>query len=308
MGVPSGEKKISPFKPTRLWRLRSPDRPVRTVLTREQSIRMHPKRHPITMHYRVGADAEGKLQAVWVRMIGDTGAYASVGMKVLERAAGHCCGPYAVPAVDVEAKTVYTNNPPCGAMRGFGANQASFAMEGLMDILAERVGVDGYDIRERNLLDPGDQFATGQVMTASCGVRQTLEAVKDVYKATPLAGIACGIKNTGIGNGMDDTGRVLLRVLEGPRLEILTGFTEMGQGLHTILRQVVAEETGIALGIMSVLTCSDPRVLCGMTTASRATALCTEAGQRAGKKTGRSHEDRRARSPGRSRVSRRVHL
>lgn len=258
-------------------------RPVRTVLTREQSIRLHPKRHPITMHYKVGADAEGKLQAVWVRMIGDTGAYASVGMKVLERAAGHCCGPYAVPAVDVEAKTVYTNNPPCGAMRGFGANQASFAIEGLMDILAERVGVDGYDIRERNLLDPGDQFATGQKMTGSCGVRQTLEAVKEVYKAAPLAGIACGIKNTGIGNGMEDTGRVLLRVLAGPRLEILTGYTEMGQGLHTILRQVVAEETGIALDLMSVLTCSDPRVLCGMTTASRATALCTEAGGRAGR-------------------------
>ena len=115
-------------------------RPVRIVLTREQSLRIHPKRHPITMHYRAGCDAEGRLTAVEARMIGDTGAYASVGAKVLERAAGHSCGPYRVVNVDVESTAVYTNNPPCGAMRGFGANQAAFAMEGILDRLAEKVG------------------------------------------------------------------------------------------------------------------------------------------------------------------------
>ncbi len=256
-------------------------RPVRCVLTREQSICMHPKRHPITMDYRIGADEQGRLTAVWARMVGDTGAYASVGMKVLERAAGHSCGPYRVPNVDIEAKTVYTNNPPCGAMRGFGANQASFAVESLMDRLAEKVGVDGYDIRERNILAPGDLFATGQRMTGSCGIRQTLEAVKDIYKSAEYAGIGCGIKNTGIGNGMDDSGRLLIRVLGADRLEILTGYTEMGQGLFTILRQVVCQETGLPPEIMDVKTASDPRVLCGMTTASRATALLTAAGQRA---------------------------
>ncbi len=254
-------------------------RPVRTALTREQSIRMHPKRHPISLAYTVGADAEGRLTAVRARIVGDTGAYASVGMKVLERAAGHSCGPYRVPNVDVEAKTVYTNNPPCGAMRGFGANQASFAIEGIMDLLAEKVGVDGYDIRERNILGPGDPFATGQLMTESCGIRQTLTAVRDVYKNARYAGIGCGIKNTGIGNGMDDSGRLLLRILEGERIEILTGYTEMGQGLYTVLRQVVAEETGLVPQLMTVRTTSDPRVLCGMTTASRATALLTAAGQ-----------------------------
>ena len=257
------------------------DRPVRCVLTREQSICMHPKRHPITMDYRIGADHEGRLTAIWARMIGDTGAYASVGMKVLERAAGHSCGPYRVPNVDVEAKTVYTNNPPCGAMRGFGANQASFAVESLMDRLAEKVGVDGYDIRERNILAPGDLFATGQRMTQSCGIRETLEAVKEVYKGSRYAGIGCGIKNTGIGNGMDDSGRLLIRVTAKDRLEILTGYTEMGQGLFTILRQVVCQETGLPPEIMDVRTASDPRVLCGMTTASRATALLTAAGQKA---------------------------
>jgi len=254
-------------------------RPVSTVLTREQSMRIHPKRHPITLTYRVGADADGRLKAVRARIIGDTGAYASVGMKVLERAAGHSCGPYRVPAVDIEAKTVYTNNPPCGAMRGFGANQASFAIEGIMDLLAAETGLDGYDIRERNVLGAGDSFATGQLMDASCGIRQTLEAVRDAYKGARYAGIGCGIKNTGIGNGQDDSGRVLLRVKGDGRLEILTGYTEMGQGLFTILRQVVEEETGLPAELMDVRTASDPRVVCGMTTASRATALLTAAGR-----------------------------
>ena len=258
--------------------------PVCTVLSREQSLRMHPKRHPITLHYTVGAAADGRLTAVRARIIGDTGAYASVGAKVLERAAGHSCGPYRVAAVDIQAKTVYTNNPPCGAMRGFGANQASFAIEGVMDLLAEKVGIDGYDIRERNILAPGDRFATGQLMTESCGIRQTLEAVRDVYKQAGYAGIGCGIKNTGIGNGMDDSGRVLLRVLDGGRLEILSGYTEMGQGLFTILRQVVHHETGLPAEIMDVRTASDPRVVCGMTTASRATALLTAAARFAAEK------------------------
>ncbi|MFC2144593.1 selenium-dependent xanthine dehydrogenase [Acidobacteriota bacterium] len=254
-------------------------RPVRVVLTREQSMRIHPKRHPITLHYTVGADAEGRLTAVRADIVGDTGAYASVGTKVLERAAGHSCGPYRVPNVDVEARTVYTNNPPCGAMRGFGANQAAFAIEGVLDILAEKIGIDGYDIRERNILDPGDRFATGQLMTSSCGIRQTLEAVRDVYKRSPRAGISCGIKNTGIGNGMEDIGRVAIEVLADGRLKVLTGFTEMGQGLHTILRQVVCQETGLSPEIMAVGTNSGPDIECGMTTASRATALCTAAGQ-----------------------------
>jgi xanthine dehydrogenase molybdenum-binding subunit len=266
------------------------DHPVKIVLTREQSLRIHPKRHPITLRYRAGCDADGRLTAVHARIVGDTGAYASVGAKVLERAAGHACGPYRVPNVDVEARTVYTNNPPCGAMRGFGANQAAFAIEGVLDRLAEKVGIDGYDIRERNVLDSGDRFATGQKMTESCGIRRTLEAVRDIYKESTTAGIACGIKNTGIGNGLDDTGRVLLEIDDDGRVVILTGFTEMGQGLHTILRQVVHEETGIDPERMTVRTVSDPRVECGMTTASRATALCTEAGRKAALQLAAAHE------------------
>ena len=263
------------------------DRPVRLVLTREESLRMHPKRHPLTLSYTVGADGEGRLTAVQARIVGDTGAYASVGAKVMERAAGHACGPYRVPNVDVEARTVYTNNPPCGAMRGFGANQAAFAMEGMLDRIATKVGIDGYDIRDRNLLEAGDVFATGQRLNEGCGIRQTLEAVRSAYKIADRAGIACGIKNTGIGNGMADIGRVQLRVLDDGRLDILTGYTEMGQGLFTILRQVVAQETGLDAELMEVRAASELAVECGMTTASRATALATMAARRAASDLGR---------------------
>lgn len=258
--------------------------PVRIDLTREQSLLMHPKRHPLEMHYTVGSDAEGHLTAVRARIVGDTGAYASVGTNVLERSVGHACGPYKIDNVDVEGKTVYTNNPPCGAMRGFGVNQTSFAIEGILDRLAQRIGIDGFDIRKRNILKPGDRFAPGQIMTESCGIDATLEAVREVYKNASRAGIACGIKNTGIGNGKADTGRVLLRVLEGKRIEALTGFTEMGQGLHTIVRQVICHETGLEPSIIEVKTVSKTEVECGMTTASRATALTTVAAQRAAQK------------------------
>ncbi len=269
-------------------------RPVKVELTRAQSIRLHPKRHPLTLDYVAGCDAAGRLVAVKARIVGDTGAYASVGAKVLERAAGHSCGPYRVPNVDVEARTVYTNNPPSGAMRGFGASQAAFAIEGVMDMLAEKAGIDRYDIRERNVLRPGDRFATGQLMNEGCGILETLEAVRDVFKTARHAGIACGIKNTGLGNGMEDIGRVLVRVMPSGQLEVLTGYTEMGQGLHSVLRQVLAEETGVDPERMEVFTRSDPRVVCGMTTASRAAALLSEAGRRAGRKLKEALDERAA--------------
>ncbi len=256
-------------------------RPVKMVLTRKQSTQLHPKRHPMTLKYKVGADAEGHLLAVQVRIVGDTGGYAGTGGKCLLRAACHACGAYSVPNVDVEAKAVFTNNPTSGAMRGFGSNQAQFAMEGIMDILAERVGVDGYDIRERNVLDPGDPFGTGQIMRDSVGIRQTLEAVKDIYKSAKYKGIGCGIKSTGIGNGTVDSGHILLRVLDGGKIEIRTGYTEMGQGLFTTVRQAVCEETGLCPEIMSVKWDKAIGSKCGETWASRATTLSCAAAQRA---------------------------
>ncbi|MCH7720505.1 MAG: molybdopterin-dependent oxidoreductase, partial [Planctomycetes bacterium] len=213
------------------------DKPVKCTLTREESFRLHPKRHPVQMHVKVGCDAEGRLTALWSRIIGDKGAYASVGAKVLERAAGHATGPYRFPNIDIESKAVYTNNPPCGAMRGFGANQSAFAIERALDRLAKKVGIDGWEMRWRNVLEVGDRFCTGQKLTKPFGLKETLLAVRDQYRAAKYAGIACGIKNVGIGNGLPDRGKAVLTVEAADRVTIKTGFTEMGQGYFTICIQ-----------------------------------------------------------------------
>ena len=260
-------------------------RPVKTVLTRKQSTQHHCKRHPMTLKYKVGADAEGHLLAVHVRIVGDTGGYAGTGGKCLLRAACHSCGVYRVPNVDVNSKAVFTNNPTSGAMRGFGSNQAQFAMEGVMDLLAEKVGVDGWEIRMRNILNPGDAFATGQIMRESVrGMRVALESVKDIYKNAKYAGLGCGIKSTGIGNGAIESGYSIIRVLDGPRLEILNGYTEMGQGVFTTVRQAVVEETGLSPDIMTVRWDKEIGAKCGEAWASRATTLSCAAAQRAGQR------------------------
>lgn len=250
-------------------------RPVKVTLSREESIRLHPKRHPITMTYRVGCDDEGRLTAVEARMIGDTGAYASVGSKVLERAGGHACGPYRVPNVDVEARAVMTNNPPCGAMRGFGANQAHFAIEGALDLLAERAGVDPWEIRWRNALEVGDTFSTGQVLEKSVGLKKTLSAVLPAWEAArragKAAGIACGIKNTGIGNGAKEWGKARLVVEDDGTVSIVNGYTEMGQGLLTVLIQCAVEVTGLPAASFRARVDSTFELGCGQTTGSRAT-------------------------------------
>ncbi len=250
-------------------------RPVKLALSREESIRLHPKRHPITMQYTVGCDAEGRLTAVKARMVGDSGAYASVGGKVLERAAGHACGPYRVPHVDIEAIAVYTNNPPCGAMRGFGANQAHFAMEGCVDLLAARAAIDPWEIRWRNALEVGDTFATGQVLEKSVGIRKTLLAVKPDYDTARAAGravgIACGIKNSGIGNGLAEWGKARLVVEQHGTVSLYNGYTEMGQGLLTVLVQFAVEVTGLPASVFRPRVDTTYALACGQTTASRAT-------------------------------------
>jgi selenium-dependent xanthine dehydrogenase len=256
-------------------------RPVRLVLSREESIRMHPKRHPITMDYTVGCDAEGRLTAAKVRLLGDSGAYASVGGKVLERAAGHCCGPYRMPALDVEAIAAYTNNPPCGAMRGFGVNQTSFAIEGCLDLLAAKVGIDGWEMRWRNALRVGDTFTSGQILEKSVGLERTLLAVKDAYYAARAegraVGVACGVKNSGIGNGAREMGLCRLVVESDGKVAIQAGFTEMGQGLLTILIQCAAEVTGLPAGAFHARVDTRFELGAGQTTGSRATLLAGRA-------------------------------
>jgi aldehyde oxidoreductase len=247
--------------------------PVKVTLTRAESINMHPKRHPLIMDYTLGCDAEGNLTALKARIVGDTGAYASVGMKVLERAAGHATGAYHVPAVDIESTAVYTNNIPNGAMRGFGVNQAVFAMESCVDELCKAGGFDRWQFRWDNALREGSMTATGQVLTGGVGVRTTLEAVKDEFYGAKYAGLGCGIKNTGIGNGMPDASSVRISVLAPNQVLVEHGWTEMGQGINTMAVQVLCQETGLDPDCIIVQTDTDARTITGMTTASRATSL-----------------------------------
>ncbi len=249
------------------------DVPVKVRLTRDESILMHPKRHPIWMDYRIGCNAEGKLTFVKVKFIGDTGAYASVGAKVLERSAGHATGAYSVPVTDVVATAVYTNNIPCGAMRGFGVNQAIFGLESLIDDLCEQGGFDRWQFRYDNALQDGDMTATGQIIEGGAGAQATLLAVKDAFYNAKYAGLACGLKNTGIGNGMPDAASAQITIVAPDKVIVDHGWTEMGQGVNTIAQQVVCQETGIDPRLIEVRIDTAAEQEAGMTTASRATSL-----------------------------------
>ena len=263
-------------------------KPVKLELTRPESVRLHPKRHPLTMTYSVGCDANGRLMAVKADILGDTGPYASVGSKVLERAAGHACGPYRVDDVRIEAVAACTNNPPCGAMRGFGANQSSFAIESSLDMLAEKVGLDGWQIRMLNAVEVGDVLATGQKLEKSVGIKKTLEAIKPFYDEAVASGhavgIACGIKNSGIGNGVEEWGKCRLVVEQDGTVSLYNGYTEMGQGLLTVLTQFAVEVTGLPAAIFRPKVDSTFALGCGQTTGSRATLFGGRASMAAAKK------------------------
>lgn len=251
------------------WLLR---RPVKFTLSRGESIRMHPKRHPVRLEMKLACDEAGKLTAMQLVAIGDTGAYASVGTKVMERIAGHATGGYYVPHVDLVSHTVYTNNIPSGAMRGFGANQAAFALEGCIDELCLKGGFDRWKFRWENALTDGLPTATGDHVRGA-GIRACLEAVESHFRTASFAGLACGIKNSGIGNGMIDFSDVIIEIGEGARIRLHQGWTEMGQGVHTIARQILMEETGIDLSDVEVITDTASGIKTGMTTSSRATVL-----------------------------------
>ncbi len=253
-------------------------RPVKCTLTREQSFLIHAKRHPIQIELWAGCDADGRLTALKARMVGDSGPYASVGMKVLERAAGHASGPYVVPNIDVEAIAVRTNNSVCGAFRGFGANQAQFAMEGAMDRLAEQVGIDGWEIRSRNVVTPGAMWGPGQVMDDGCrGARMVLDAVKPHYDAARAAGkavgLGLGLKNSGLGNGFREVAKAVVRFAEDGTVEVRHCWTEMGQGVHTVALQVAAGELGVRPENIRVVVDTTRELGAGQTTGSRGTLM-----------------------------------
>jgi len=261
-------------------------RPVKCTLSREESLLIHAKRHPIRLEYSVGCDANGALTAVRARMIGDSGAYASVGMKVLERAAGHATGPYHTPAVDVASVAVRTNNPVCGAFRGFGANQAQFAMEGCLDRLAEMVGISGWEIRKRNVIRPGEVWGPGQIMDEGCaGAEECLDTIKPHYDAAIAAGravgLGLGLKNSGLGNGFREVTRAVVRFCEDGTVEVRHGWTEMGQGVHTVALQVAVEELGIDPARIRVIVDTTRQLGFGQTTGSRGTLMAAASVQNA---------------------------
>jgi xanthine dehydrogenase molybdenum-binding subunit len=254
------------------------DRPVKCTLSREESFLLHAKRHPITMQYTVACDEEGHLLAVKVRAVGDSGAYASVGMKVLERMAGHASGPYHVPTIDVEAVAARTNNPVCGAFRGFGANQAQFAMEGCLDRLAEKVGISGWEIRKRNVVKPGQVWGPGQIMDDGClGAELCLDAVKNDYDRAraegKAVGLGLGLKNSGLGNGFKEITRAVVRFCSSGVIEVRHGWTEMGQGINTVALQVVVEELGVDPDMVRVIVDTTRELGLGQTTGSRGTLM-----------------------------------
>ena len=253
-------------------------KPVKTTLSREESLLIHSKRHPIKLHYKAGCNKDGELQALSVHMVGDSGPYASVGMKVLERAAGHASGPYVVPNIEVEAIAARTNNSVCGAFRGFGANQAQFAMEGVMDRLADLVGISGWEIRNRNVITSGSVWGPGQIMDeGSLGARACLNAVKDAYDTATsngkAVGIGLGLKNSGLGNGFKEVAKAVIRFCEDGRVQVRHCWTEMGQGVHTVAAQVAIEELGVSASSIDVIVDTTRELGAGQTTGSRGTLM-----------------------------------
>ena len=223
-------------------------RPVKVKLSRAESLLIHPKRHSMEMDFTLGCDEAGNILGVRAEVYTDTGAYASLGGPVLERACTHAAGPYHYENFTIDGYAYYTNNPPAGAFRGFGVTQTCFAIESLLNEMADVVGISPWEIRRRNAIRPGEVLPNGQIVGAETGLVETLEAVKPYFDRAraegKAVGLACAMKNAGVGVGIPDTGRVRLAVEEG-RLHIHAGASCIGQGLGTVLAQMVCGETGL---------------------------------------------------------------
>lgn len=256
-------------------------RPCKMKLTRRESILVHPKRHPMDMEFTLGCDENGIIQAVRAKVIADTGAYASLGIPVLQRACTHASGPYNYQNFEIDGYSYYTNNPPAGAFRGFGVTQTCFGIETLLNYMADEIGISHWEIRFRNAIRPGQSLPNGQIVDESTGLAETLLAVKDEFESHPTAGIACAMKNAGVGVGIPDFGRVKLEVKDG-KVIIHCGGSCIGQGICTVLKQVVCDVTG--LGSDQVVeekanTFNAPDS--GTTSGSRHTTVTGEAARRA---------------------------
>ena len=221
--------------------------PVKVKLSRAESLLIHPKRHPFWMDFTMGCDENGIIQGVRAKVVSDTGAFASLGGPVLERACTHAAGPYAYENFEIEGTAYYTNNPPAGAFRGFGVTQTCFAVETLLNEMADKVGITPWEIRLRNAIRPGGVLPNGQIVGPETGLVETLEAVRPYYDAAVKAGkpvgLACAMKNAGVGVGLPDYGRCKLIVEADEKLHIYSGASCIGQGLGTVLVQMTVTNT-----------------------------------------------------------------
>ena len=255
-------------------------KPVKVRFTRQESINIHTKRHAMEMDFTVGCDENGIIQGLIAKIVSDTGAYASLGGPVLQRACTHAGGPYNFQDIYVEGKAYYTNNPPAGAYRGFGVTQSLFAMESCLNKLADMVGISHWEIRYRNAIKPGDVLPNGQIADESTAYVETLEAVKEEYDKAKYVGIASGIKNSGLGVGIPDTGRCKASVENG-KVHIRTAAACIGQGLLTVMLQIAVETLKISPDMIVMETPDTTRTPnSGTTTASRQTLITGEAVRR----------------------------
>jgi len=269
-------------------------RPVKILYDRAESLLAHPKRHATVIRMTTAARRDGTLTAVRAELVGDAGAYASLSTKVLERATTHASGPYQVPHVQIDCYAMYTNNPPAGAFRGFGVTQSAFAVESNMDLLAEELGMDPFELRRINALRVGATTATGQVLRESTGLLDCLDWVESQVRAHPQSpnpksahlksawGVAAAYKNTGLGGGADDAAGVQIEVYPDGTAEVRSSSADLGQGLQTVLVQFVAQELGLPYDCVRVLLSDTDR--CpdgGPTTASRQTYITGNAARHA---------------------------
>lgn len=275
------------------------NRPVKFVYSREESIVVSTKRHPMIIRQKTGATREGKLKAQEVSILSDSGPYASFGYIVMLRAATHAFGPYEVEAAKIDAIATYTNNTIGGAFRGFGTPQAAFACESNMDRLAERLGMDPIGLRLRNAVKVGSVLATGEVLRESVGIRETIEKVAaaagwpdwKAWKAEKPGrgiGVACGFKNTGLGHGEEETidrAGARVEVDAKGRVTVFAGAADNGQGINQVIGQVASQVLQVDFDHVRVLmgdTRSTPNG--GVSSASRQTFMTGNAVLRASEK------------------------
>ena len=256
-------------------------RPVKVKLSRKESMLVHPKRHPMKVTITMGCNRDGLIQGVKAEVVADTGAYASLGGPVLERACTHAAGPYHYENFEITGKAYYTNNPPAGAFRGFGVTQTCDAMEMTLTKMAHELGISPWEIRYRNAIRPGQTLPNGQIAPPSTGLAETLEAVKDICEQNRNVGIACAMKNAGVGVGIPDTGRCIVAVKDG-KLHIRSGASCIGQGLGTVLTQIVCtmlhcEREDVVYEAANTVNAPDS----GTTSGSRQTLVTGEACRRA---------------------------